>query len=160
MAQIPTFKVPKRRKREGKTNYKKRLALLLSHKPRLVIRKSNNNIILQVTAYHPEGDRTTITAHSKELKGFGYDGHGGGAKAGYLVGYLGGVRSIKDKVKDVVPDIGMVSPVKGSTVFAVILGALEAGLNIPHSEDILPPKEGFADLEKIKKKIKGAKNNG
>jgi len=31
--------VPYRRKREGKTNYKKRLKLLLSNKPRLVIQQ-------------------------------------------------------------------------------------------------------------------------
>jgi large subunit ribosomal protein L18 len=160
MSQIPTFKVPKRRKREGKTNYKKRLALLLSHKARLVIRKSNDNITLQIINYNTEGDKTMVTAHTRELKGFGYEGHGGNARAGYLVGYLGGVRAINSKFTDVVPDIGRVSPVKGSAVFAVILGALEAGLNIPYSEDILPPKQGFVDLEKIKKKIKGAKNHG
>ena len=37
-----------RRKRSGLTNYKKRLSLLLSKKPRLVIRKSLNNMVAQV----------------------------------------------------------------------------------------------------------------
>ena len=37
-----------RRKREGKTDYKRRLRLLLSNKPRLVIRVSLKNIIIQI----------------------------------------------------------------------------------------------------------------
>jgi large subunit ribosomal protein L18 len=37
---LPTYKMPFRRRREGKTNYTKRLKLLLSRKPRLVVRKS------------------------------------------------------------------------------------------------------------------------
>jgi large subunit ribosomal protein L18 len=153
MAHTTTFKVPKRRKREGKTNYKKRLTLLLSHKPRLVVRKTHNNVILQIVKYHANGDNILSSAHSKELKAFGYNGHGGNAKAGYLVGYLGGMRAVKNKVNGVVLDIGMVSSVRGSAVFAVLLGALDSGLNIPHNMEILPSTEKFSDLEKIKKKI-------
>lgn len=153
MAQKTTYKVPKRRKREGKTNYRKRLTLLLSHKPRLVVRKSHNHVVFQIIEYHPKGDRVLVSAHSKELTKFGHQGHGGNSRSGYLVGFLGGARAVKSKISDVVLDIGLVSPVKGSTMFAVLLGALDAGLVIPHSEDILPPKEKFSDLEKIKKKI-------
>jgi large subunit ribosomal protein L18 len=156
MAQTTTYKVPKRRKREGKTNYRKRLALLLSHKPRLVVRKSNSNIALKIIEYRPDGDRSLISVHSKELKKFGYTGHCGNATAGYLVGYLGGRRSLEKKINSAVLDIGMVSPVKGSTVFSVLLGALDAGLTVPHNETVLPAKEGFTKLDKIKKEISGA----
>ncbi|MFQ5800366.1 MAG: 50S ribosomal protein L18 [Candidatus Hydrothermarchaeales archaeon] len=153
MAQKTTYKVPKRRKREEKTNYRKRLTLLLSHKPRLVVRKSHSHVVFQIIEYHPKGDRILISAHSKELTKFGHQGHGGNAHSGYLVGFLGGGRAVKSKVTNAVFDIGLVSPVKGSTVFAVLLGALDAGLTIPHNKDILPPKEKFSDLEKVKKKI-------
>jgi large subunit ribosomal protein L18 len=153
MAHTTTFKVSKRRKREGKTNYKKRLTLLLSHKPRIVVRKTHNRIILQIVQYQADGDKILSSAQSKELKAFGYKGHGGNAKAGYLVGYLGGMRAIKNKVDGAILDIGMVSPVRGSAVFAVLLGAIDSGLNVAHNKEILPPAENFSDLEKIKKKI-------
>src|SRR3990172_7663136 len=125
--------------------------MILSHKPRLVVRKSNNNIALQIVEYHPEGDRALASAHSKELMELGYTGHGGNAKAGYLVGYLGGTRAVKNKI-----DKGVAPPVKGSTVFAVLLGAIEAGLDVPHNKEILPPVERFSDLADVKKKITGA----
>ncbi len=153
MAHTTTFKVSKRRKREGKTDYKKRLTLLLSHKPRLVVRKTHSNIIVQIVEYQADGDKALSSAHSKELKAFGYNGHGGNAQAGYLVGYLGGLRAIKNKVDGVVLDIGMVSPVRGSAVFAVLNGAIDSGLKVPHGKEILPSAEKFSDLENIKKKI-------
>lgn len=153
MSHTTTFKVSKRRKREGKTNYKKRLTLLLSHKPRLVVRKTHNSIILQVVEYQADGDTILSSAHSKELKAFGYTGHRGNASAGYLVGYLGGLRAMKNKVDGAILDIGMVSPVRGSAVFAVLMGAIDSGLNVPHNKEILPSAEKFTDLEKIKKKI-------
>ena len=40
--------LPYRRKREGRTNYKKRLALLKSGQPRLVIRRSNRYLQFQL----------------------------------------------------------------------------------------------------------------
>ena len=49
--------LPFRRKRKGKTNYKKRLKLLLSNKPRLVIRPFIKNIIAQIVEYHPNSIR-------------------------------------------------------------------------------------------------------
>jgi large subunit ribosomal protein L18 len=156
MAHTTTFKVSKRRKREGKTNYKKRLTLLLSHKPRLVVRKTHNSVILQIVQYQADGDKILTSAHTKELKAFGYNGHGGNAKAGYLVGYLGGMRAIKNKVDGAILDIGMVSPVRGSSVFAVLLGAIDSGFNVAHNKEILPPAENFRDLEKIKKRISEA----
>ncbi len=155
MAQTTTFKVHKRRKREGKTNYKKRLTLLLSHRPRFVVRKSHNHVLVQLVEYSPDGDHAVVSAHSKELKKFGFKGHTGNSKAAYLAGYLGGKRALKGGFENPILDIGLVSSVKGSSVFAALLGALDAGCPIPHHKDILPARERFADLEKIKEKIDG-----
>ncbi|RMF91311.1 MAG: 50S ribosomal protein L18 [Methanobacteriota archaeon] len=155
MAVKTGYKVPKRRKREGKTNYRKRLALLLSQRPRLVVRKSHNNVQLQITEYHPRGDRVLASAHSKELRKLGYKGHGGNAVSGYLVGLLGGKRALEAGVKEAVLDIGLSAPVKGSSVFAVLAGAVEAGLKVPHGEDVLPPMERFSGVEDVKKRIMG-----
>ena len=46
------FTVAVRRKRKGKTNYKKRLRLLLSSKPRLVVRTSSRNVLGQIIVYN------------------------------------------------------------------------------------------------------------
>jgi len=61
-----------RRKREGKTDYKQRLRLVASDKPRLVIRRSNLHIITQIVEFHPDGDKVLITTTSKELQKFGW----------------------------------------------------------------------------------------
>ena len=46
-----THRIKFRRKREGKTDYRKRLKLLLGGKPRLVVRKSLKNITAQIAVY-------------------------------------------------------------------------------------------------------------
>jgi len=150
-----TYKVEMRRKREGKTDYRRRLTLLLGRSPRLVVRKSNRHVLLQVVRFHPGGDKTIVSAHSKELRKFGYTGHCGNATAGYLVGYLGGLRARERRLRSAVLDLGMHSPVPGSTVFAVLLGALDSGLKVPHSEEVLPSRERFKGVEEVKKRIGG-----
>lgn len=54
MAHGPRYRVPFRRRREGKTNYHKRLKLLKSKKPRLVVRKTLNHHIAQIVVYDPK----------------------------------------------------------------------------------------------------------
>ncbi|MEM4452579.1 MAG: 50S ribosomal protein L18, partial [Thermosphaera sp.] len=39
MARGARYKVPRRRRREGKTNYYKRYVMILSKRPRFVVRK-------------------------------------------------------------------------------------------------------------------------
>ena len=48
MATGPRYKVPFRRRREGRTNYHLRLKLLLSRQDRVVVRKSARNIQIQL----------------------------------------------------------------------------------------------------------------
>jgi large subunit ribosomal protein L18 len=48
MGHGPRYRVPWRRRREGKTNYYKRLKLIRSGKPRLVVRRTNKYIIAQI----------------------------------------------------------------------------------------------------------------
>jgi large subunit ribosomal protein L18 len=56
MARGPRYKVPRRRRREGKTNYYKRYRMVLSGHPRFVVRKTLNYIWVQVAVAKPEGD--------------------------------------------------------------------------------------------------------
>ena len=62
---IKKIRTQYKRKREGKTNYKKRLKLLQSRTTRLVIRKSNKHIIAQLTNYYPDGDKVVVGVNSK-----------------------------------------------------------------------------------------------
>ena len=61
MSYSPIYKVKFRRRRESKTDYKKRLALLKSGKHRLVVRESNNNMTVEVVSYKEKGD--IVKAH-------------------------------------------------------------------------------------------------
>jgi len=134
-----THTVPFRRKRKGLTNYKKRLNLLKSGLPRLVIRPSSNNIQAQIVNYGPNGDVITASANSREIEKLGWTFHKGNAPTAYLVGLLLGTK-VKDNKKAIL-DIGLQQAIKGSNIFACLKGALDAGLEINHSPKILPKDE-------------------
>lgn len=139
MAHGPRYKVPRRRRREGKTNYYKRYIMVLSGKPRLVVRKTNKYIWAQVIVAKPEGDVTVAAAHSRELvKKYGWLGGTKNTSAAYLTGMLAALRALKAGVRLAVLDIGLHRPVKGAAVFAALKGAVDAGLEVPHSEEIFP----------------------
>jgi len=141
MAHSAKYRVPFRRRREGKTNYRLRLKLLLSRKPRLVARKSLNNMMAQLVAYDEKGDKVLVSAHSRELVKMGYKGHCGNIPAAYLTGLLLGKKALKEGYNEAVLDIGLNAATKGAAVFAILKGAVDAGMDIPHSEDILPEEE-------------------
>ncbi|MBE8539752.1 50S ribosomal protein L18 [Geoglobus acetivorans] len=138
MAKGPAYKVPYRRRREGKTNYRKRLKLLLSRKPRLVVRITNRRVIAQIVDYHPDGDRTLVYADSKELEKYGWKGDLNNTPAAYLTGLLIGKKALGAGIEEAILDIGLKTPSKGARIFAVLKGAVEAGLEVPHSDGILP----------------------
>lgn len=128
-----------RRKREGRTNYKKRLKLLASNKLRLVIRKSLKNITSQLVEYDINGDRIVLGASSKELeKKFNWQFNRDNMPAAYLTGLLLGIKANKKGIKKAILDLGLNKSVKGGKVYALLKGALDAGLEIPHSKDVLP----------------------
>ena len=90
-----TYNLGFRRKREGRTNYRKRLKILASNKSRLVVRKSLNNITAQVIEYHDDGDRIILSSDSKTLKKFGWKANKGNLPSAYLVGILLGTLAKK-----------------------------------------------------------------
>jgi large subunit ribosomal protein L18 len=130
--------VPHRRRRDLKTNYRGRLKLLRSGKPRLVVRKSLNNMLCQIIGYRAAGDVCLVSADSKELKKFGWQARGGNVPAAYLTGLLCGVRAKKKNIGEAVLDIGMYESTKGGRLYAALHGVLDAGVGVPHSADILP----------------------
>lgn len=130
-----------KRRRLQKTNFRKRLALLKSGKTRLVIRKSLENIRIQFIGFNTGGDKTEASAFSAELGKLGWKSGLGNLPAAYLTGMLAGTRAKKAGIREAVFDLGLQTSTKGSRIYAALKGAVDAGLAIPHSEDILPDAE-------------------
>jgi len=137
MATGPRYTVPMRRRREARTDYHQRLRLLKSGKPRLVARKSNRHVRAQLIVTGPQGDETVASAHSQDLREYGWEAPTGNMPAAYLTGLLSGLRAIEAGLAEAVLDIGLNSPTPGSKVFAVQEGAIDAGLEVPHNDDVL-----------------------
>ena len=137
----PKLVLPHRRHREGRTDYHLRLKLLKSKNPRLVVRRSLNNFICQIVRYEEKGDITVVTADSKELKAFGWKFHCGNTPSAYLTGLLCAERAKKHKVKEAILDLGLYSTTTGNALFSALKGAVDGGLDVPHSEDALPSEE-------------------
>ncbi|MEZ0346134.1 MAG: 50S ribosomal protein L18 [Infirmifilum sp.] len=135
------YKVPFRRRREGVTNYYKRRKLLLSGKPRLVVRITNRYVIAQIITARPEGDVTLVHAHSGELTKYGWRGGLKNTPAAYLTGLLTGAKAMKSGIYEAILDIGLRRAVRGGRVFAVAKGAVDAGLKVPLGEGVLPSED-------------------
>jgi len=136
MARGSNYCVPMRRRREGKTDYHARKALVISGKPRLVARSSLKNVAVQIIVAKPHGDEVLAAAHSRELtKKYGWKAPTGNVPAAYLTGLLCGLKAKATGVSGAILDIGLISPTKGSRVFAVLSGVLDAGIDVPHGEE-------------------------
>lgn len=146
MKLTPTYKMPFKRRRLGKTNYRKRLKLLLSKKPRLVVRRSLKYIIAQIVEFEKSGDKTLVSATSKELKKYGWDFACDNIPAAYLTGLLIGKRALEKKIKEVVLDSGLYSSTKGNRIYACVKGALDAGLQVPVDQSMIPSEDRIKGL--------------
>ena len=141
MATGARYFVPFRRRREGKTDYYQRTRLVVSDVPRMVVRKTNRHIIIQLVTAHMEGDQTLVAANSAELEKYGYKGSTSNTPAAYLTGMLFAVKAKKAQQESAILDIGLNRATPGARVFAALKGAVDAGLDIPYGEAILPSEE-------------------
>ncbi len=130
-----------RRRREGKTDYRARLALVKSRAARIVIRKSLNNIHIQIIAYNKTGDTTSVNVFSKKLAKYDWRYHGGSLPSAYLTGFLAGKMALSKGIKTAYLDIGLQTSTKGSVLYAAALGAKDAGLGVPIGKEILPSQD-------------------
>jgi large subunit ribosomal protein L18 len=136
MAKGSNYRVKLRRRREGKTDYQARKALVISGKPRLVTRFSLKNITVQIVVAKLHGDEVLAAANSRELvKTYGWKAPTGNVPAAYLTGLLCGLKAKAKGVEEAILDIGLISPTKGSKIFAALSGVLDAGVDVPHSEE-------------------------
>jgi large subunit ribosomal protein L18 len=114
------------------------MGLIVSDRPRMVVRKTNRALIIQLVTALPEGDRTLVVANSRDLAELGYTGPGGNLPAAYLTGLLFAARARKAGYEAAILDIGLHRATRGARIFAALKGAVEGGLEIPHGEEILP----------------------
>lgn len=161
----PKYRMPFKRRLEGKTDYDKRLELLKSGMPQIVVRKSLKYIKAQVTDFDSKGDKTLSSVNSKELKKLGWNFAYDNIPAAYLTGLLLGKKSLKNNVNEVVLNAGLYPSVKGSRIYATVKGALDAGLKVSVDEEILPSEQRIkgehitkfknlpVEFEKVKQKI-------
>jgi large subunit ribosomal protein L18 len=86
--------------------------------------------------------------------------------ASYLVGYAMGKAALAQGAEEAVLDIGLAASTPGNRVFSALKGMVDAGLDIPHGENVLPDEERIngahingdiaAAVESTKTKIEGA----
>ncbi|KHN69588.1 ribosomal protein L5 [Ordospora colligata] len=95
------FQVKRRRRREGKTDYKHRTNMIRQDatesgvsKYRLVVRITNSKVICQIMGAYMDGDRVMAYADSSELKKYGVDFGLTNYSAAYATGFLIGRRAL------------------------------------------------------------------
>ncbi|MGV8152084.1 MAG: 50S ribosomal protein L18 [Candidatus Nanoarchaeia archaeon] len=164
------MKLNKKRRIENKTDYRKRLILLKGNSPRLVIRKTNRYMILQIIESKESQDYIKYSAVTKELLEYGWPKEMSGSlksvSASYLTGYLLGKKaeSLKGRV---ISDTGLMPNTKGSRIYAAIKGIADSGIKINYGKGVEPKEErikgknakaGILEaFDKIKKSIESYK---
>ncbi|MCC7552829.1 50S ribosomal protein L18 [Candidatus Micrarchaeota archaeon] len=155
----PTYVVPFKRRRSRITNYKKRLGLIKSGLPRMVIRSSNKTIEVQFVQYVENGDKIVHSVNSNTLKKYGWNPKRNSPTA-YLTSFLCATQAKKKGITDFVLDIGMKTPSKGAIIFIGAKGALDAGLITPFGEEkLIKERINGAHIGEYAKKLKQEDEN-
>jgi large subunit ribosomal protein L18 len=138
-------KVQKRRRKENKTDYLKRIKFLKSEKPRLVFRKTNAYVLGQYIESEEARDKVIFGLTSKVLLKYGWPENFKGSlksiPAAYLTGYLIAKKILKDKLAKPIIDFGMIRTIHKTKVFAFLKGAIDGGLELSCPEEAFPEEE-------------------
>jgi len=153
------FQTKYERRRQNKTDYYARRRLIAqdrnkynSPRYRLVVRLTNHDVIAQIVYSKIVGDIVEAAAYSHELPLFGAKVGLTNYAACYATGLLLARRlltkfKLADKHKDAkevegdgqrkfkaLLDVGLARTTTGARVFSVLKGAVDGGVNVPHSE--------------------------
>ena len=153
-----------KRRRDGETDYRRRMKLLRGETPRAVVRISNTQTICQLVEFNPDGDIVIASVNGKALVdkySWPEDASRKSIPAAYLTGFALAKNAISSGHESAILDIGLSASSKGSRVFAALKGMIDAGLGIPHGEDVLPDEDRINGMhidasmgDKVKKSIK------
>ncbi|MCL4399606.1 50S ribosomal protein L18 [Candidatus Parvarchaeota archaeon] len=119
------------------TNYRKRVRLLKSGLPRLVVRKTNSMVIGQLVEYSLTGDKTIASVHGSDLAKYGWSFGFKNSSACYMAGFLLGK---KTGGREAILDNGHRTMKKDSFIYFFVRGAKDAGMKVRSGE--LPVTEG------------------
>ncbi len=130
----------RRRRYESRTDYKARLHLLTSEKPRVVFRKSNRYLLAQIVTSDIAQDKVICNASTKELLVHGWPEKLSGSlkslPAAYLLGCL--LASKSKANKSGILDIGLIRHVPKSRVYAFVKGMVDSGFDMPCKKEVFP----------------------
>ena len=157
-----------KRRRSGRTDYRRRLRMLRGGAPRAVVRVSNTQVTCQLVEFGMGGDSIVASVNGKTLVKHGWPA-GASRKsvpACYIAGYALAKSAIAAGHDSAILDIGLASSSPGGRVFAALRGMVDAGLDVPHGADVLPDDDRVngthiddsiaAAVESAKKAIEGA----
>ena len=130
------YSVILRRLREEKTNYKKRKLMLMGRADFITVQTSNENVLVQIHKPEFAGDKVVASAHSRFLIAKGWKGSRKNVPAAYLTGYLAGKKALSSGTKEAI----LYSGTRKYTqrMAAALKGVIDAGLEIPASEETFP----------------------
>ena len=131
-----------RRRREGKTDYRKRRGVVVGRNPFLAVRVSGRYVYAQILKATASGDETLCFASSRNLaKKFGWKGSAKSLPSAYLTGYYLGKLARKDEIGNIVVYSGVGRFVHGSRIASLLDGAKDAGLKVQIGDESFPEED-------------------
>ncbi|MEC9120606.1 MAG: 50S ribosomal protein L18 [Candidatus Thermoplasmatota archaeon] len=130
-----------KRRRNGETDYRRRMKMLRGGFARAVVRVTNTQTICQLVNYEPTGDKVKISIDGRTLVekyGWPIDASRKSIPASYISGFAMAKAAIAAGHKEAVLDIGLAASTPGNRVFAALKGMVDAGMEIPYGESVLP----------------------
>ena len=154
-----------KRRRNGETDYRRRMKMLRGGFARAVVRVTNTQTICQLVNYEPTGDTVKISIDGRTLVekyGWPIDASRKSIPASYISGSARAKAAIAAGHKEAVLDIGLAASTPGNRVFAALKGMVDAGLEIPYGESVLPDDDrinGSHIDDSIAKAVEAAKKS-
>lgn len=139
------MRIQKKRRKEFKTNYLKRLEMLKSGIPRVVFRKTNRYLISQYVESKEAQDKIIFGIDSRKILNYGWpknlEGSLKGVTAAYFLGLLTGKKIIKDKLKTPIIDFGLYRVLPKTKLHSFVKGMIDAGVKIKDKKENFPEED-------------------
>ena len=146
-----------RRIRDEKTNYNQRKRMLIGHRGFITVQISNENTQVQIHQPELKGDKVISSAHSRFLIQKEWKGSRKNIPASYLTGYLAGKKALSKGFNSAILYSG--TRKYSQRMAAALKGVIDAGLEVPASEETFPPEERInGEHLKVKNDIKNVKS--
>ncbi len=163
------MKTLKRRRKEHKTDYLKRIRLLKSGSSRIIFKKTNRYLITQYVTSKEAKDKIKIGMTSKDLLKYGWPKEFKGSlkstPASYLIGLLMGKKTLEKKLPEPIINFGMLRVLHKNSAFAFLKGLKDSGIKVKCEDKLFPPEERIKgkhlkkDFSKIFEEIKSKIEN-